>query len=200
MSRPKVKISRALGVALTKKAAKVMERRSFAPGQHGQGRKKSPSVYKTQLMEKQKLKAIYNVSEKQLRKYFVEAQRSADNTGDVLLKILESRVDSAVYRMGFAATIYAARQYVSHGHFEVNGKRTKVPSHRLDTGTIISVREKSKSHPQVSEALTHSSEVKIPEYFEINKVQMNGKLIASPQRDQIPLEINEQLVVEYYSR
>jgi len=200
MSRPKVKISRALGVALTKKAAKVMEKRSFAPGQHGLGRKKSPSVYKTQLVEKQKLKAIYNVSEKQLRRYFSEAQRSSESTGDELLRILESRIDAAIFRMGFAATIYAARQYVSHGHFEVNGRRTKVASHRLAPGTIVSVREKSKSHPQISEALTHSGELQIPDYFEINKVQMNGKLIKTAMRDQIPIEINEQLVVEYYSR
>lgn len=200
MSRPKVKISRALGVALTKKAAKVMERRSFSPGQHGLGRKKSPSVYKTQLVEKQKLKAIYNVSEKQLKKYFEEAQHSKENTGDLLLKILESRIDAAIYRMGFASTIYAARQYISHGHFEVNGKRTKVPSHRLTTGTLISVRERSKKHPQVTEALMHSTEIKIPDYFEINKVQLNGKLVSSPQRDQMPIEINEQLVVEFYSR
>ncbi len=200
MTRPKVRISRSLGLALTKKAAKIMEKRPFSPGQHGLNRKKSASVYKTQLVEKQRLKATYYISEKQLRAYFDEAQRSTQNTGDVLLRILESRVDAAVYRMGFAKTIYAARQYVSHGHFEINGTRTKVPSQRLKPGAIVSVREKSKAHPQMVEALTHSASVEIPEYFEINKVQMNGKFVAQPERAQIPITLNEQLVVEYYSR
>ena len=199
-SRPKVRIARALGTALTPKAAKIMERRPSTPGQHGLGRRKSPSVYKTQLVEKQKLKATYNVSEKQLEDYFKKAAHSQENTGDVLLQILESRADSAVLRMGFAKTIYAARQYVTHGHFNINGKRTKTPSQRLKAGDVISVREKSKLHPQIVDSLTNSQDIQIPEYYELNKVQMEGKFAKTPVRDLIPVIINEQLVVEYYSR
>ena len=200
MTRAKVKISRALNLALTAKAARIMERRPARPGQHGLSRKKSPSVYKTQLLEKQRLKATYNVSEAQLKRYFKIAQVHHENTGDLLLRQLECRVDAAVYRMGFAKTIYAARQYVNHGHFEVNGRRCFTPSAQLKPGSILSVREKSKSHPQMVEALTHSAGVQIPEYYEINKVKMEGKALSAPQRDQIPVKINEQLVVEYYSR
>ena len=200
MKTPKVRVARALGIPLTAKAGRIMEKRPSTPGQHGQGRKRSPSVYKIQLMEKQRLRATYNVSEKQLKKCYQEAKHSSDNSGDVLLQLLESRVDSAVYRMGFATTIYAARQYVAHGHFNINGKRTKTPSQRLKPGAIISVREKSKTHPQIMDALTHSQSLQVPEYYEINKVKMEGKLAAIPEREQIPVTVNEQLVVEFYSK
>ncbi len=200
MRGPKVKVSRALGVALTPKAAHIMEKRSFTPGQHGLGRKKSPSVFKTQLIEKQRLKATYDVSEKQLRKYYGEASHSKENTGEVLLRTLEVRVDAAIFRMGFAKTIYAARQYVTHGHFAVNGRRTLTPSQRLAPGSVITVRDKSKTHVQIMDALTHSQNVQVPEYYEINKVKMEGKLLSMPLREQIPCTINEQLVVEFYSR
>lgn len=200
MKKPKVKIARALGIALTPKAAKVIERRPGLPGQHGVGRKKSPTVYKTQLLEKQKLKAFFNISEKQLRNTFAEVQRSEENSGDLLLQLLECRIDAMVYRMGFARTIYAARQYVSHGHFLINGKRSFTPSQKVKVGDSISVREKSKNHPQIVEALTQTQGIQIPEYLEINKVKMEGKLISKPARAQIPVPINEQLVVEFYSR
>ncbi len=199
-SRPKVKISRALGIAITPKAARVMERRSFTPGQHGLARKKSPSTYKVQLLEKQRLKETYNVSEKQLRYYYEKATHSHESTGSALISILETRADSAIFRMGFARTIYAARQYVGHGHFSINGQRIHTPSHRIKVGDVISVIEKSKSHPQIIEALTHSGSVVVPEYYEINKVKMEGKLIAKPIRDMIPVKLIEQHVVEYYSR
>jgi small subunit ribosomal protein S4 len=197
---PKVKISRALNLAITPKAARIMERRSFTPGQHGLARKKSPSTYKIQLLEKQRLKATYNVSEKQLRHYYDMASHTHGATGDVLLAHLEMRADAAVYRMGFARTIYAARQYVAHGHFTLNGRRIFTPSHPLKVGDVISVNEKSKTHPQIVEALTHSGGVQVPEYYEINKVKMEGKLIAKPIREQIPVKLTEQHVVEYYSK
>ena len=198
---PKVKISRALGMALTPKAARIMERRSFVPGQHGLGRKRSPSVYKTQLMEKQKLKASYNVSEAQLKKYYKKAAASHSSTGEELLAQLERRADAAVFRMGFARTIYAARQYVTHGHFTVNGTRIFTPSIQLKDGDVISVREKSKTHAQIVEALTNSAAgAQIPDYLEINKVKMEGTLVKKPIRDQIPVNIQEQQVVEFYSK
>jgi len=197
---PKVKISRALGIAITPKAARIMERRSFTPGQHGLARKKSPSTFKMQLMEKQRLKAMYNVPENQLRYYYEKATHSHESTGTALLALLETRADAAVYRMGFARTIYAARQYIAHGHFSINGRRVYTPSHPLKVGTVISVIEKSKNHPQIVEALTHSGSVVVPEYYEVNKVKMEGRLIAKPLRDQIPVKLAEQHIVEYYSR
>lgn len=200
MKTPKVRIARALGIPLTAKAARIMERRPSLPGQHGQSRRRSPSVYKTQLNEKQRLKAIFNVSESQMRRYFKESQSSTLNAGEVLLRLLETRIDNAVYRMGFAKTIYAARQYISHGHFTINGRRAYSASIRLKPGMEIAVREKSKSHPQIVEALTHSASVQVPEYYEVNKVKMTGKLVSPPTREQIPVQINEQFVVEYYSK
>lgn len=197
---PKVKISRALGLALTQKAARIMERRSYTPGQHGLARKKSPSVYKTQLLEKQRLKATYNVSEKQLRRCYDKASRSHESSGDVMLALLETRADAAVYRLGFARTVYAAQQYLAHGHFEINGRRVFTPSHQLRIGDVVTVREKSRNHVQIVEALTNSAGMQVPEYYEINKVKMEGKLVAKPLRDQIPVKLNEQQVVEFYSK
>lgn len=197
---PKVKISRALNLAITPKAARVMERRSFTPGQHGLARKKSPSTYKIQLLEKQRLKAVYDVSEKQMQRYFERASHSHESTGTAMLAFLETRADAAIFRLGFARTIYAARQYVAHGHFMINGKRILTPSHPLKVGDVITVVDKSKSHPQIVEALTHSGGIQIPEYYEINKVKMEGKLIGKPLREQIPVKLIEQHVVEYYSK
>ena len=153
-----------------------------------------------QLLEKQRLKAVYNVSEKQMRGYYEKASHSHESTGTVLLAFLETRADAAIYRLGFARTIYAARQYIAHGHFSINGQRILTPSHPLKVGDAIAVVEKSKNHPQIIEALTHSGGVQIPEYYEINKVKMEGKLLAKPIREQIPVKLVEQHVVEYYSK
>ena len=195
---PKVKVSRALNLALTPKSARIMERRSFGPGQHGLARKRSPSVYKTQLLEKQRLKHTYNISEKQLRKAYDKAAHAKGATGEVLLQILERRLDIAVLRMGFAKTAYAARQYVSHGHFEVNGVRCFTPSIVLKVGDVVSLREKSNNHPQITESVTNSPE-SVP-YFEVDKAKISGKFVALAEREQIPVQINEQLVVEFYSK
>src|SRR5690606_19479957 len=156
---PKVKISRALGIALTPKAARVMERRSFPPGQHGLARKKSPSTYKMQLLEKQRLKAMYDVPESQLRAYYQRATQSHDATGTALLVFLETRADAAVYRMGFARTIYAARQYVAHGHVSINGRRIYTHIPPINVGDVISVHEKAKAHAQILHALAHSGSI-----------------------------------------
>jgi small subunit ribosomal protein S4 len=195
---PKAKLSRSLNLALTPKAARVMERRPFPPGQHGQGRKKSASVYKQQLVEKQRLKFTFNVSEKQLKKAYAKAARAQGSTGDKLLELLETRLDAAVFRMGFAKTIFAARQYVAHGHFEVNGVRCFTPSIQLRVGDEIAVRAKSQNHLQIVEALGEAAPA--PEYFEVNADKKSGKVLAKPLREQIPVNLNEQLIVEYYSR
>jgi small subunit ribosomal protein S4 len=175
-----------------------MERRPSPPGDHGQGRRRSASVYKTQLLEKQRLKHTYNVSEGQLKKAYKKAAASDGSTGDNLVNLLETRLDAAVYRMGFAKTIFAARQYVAHGHFSVNGTRCFTPSIQLRVGDEVVVREKSKNHVQMVEAL--SSSPACPEYYAVEKAKLSGKLVAAPLRDQIPLHLNIQLIVEYYSR
>ncbi len=195
---PKVKVSRALGLAITPKAAKVMERRSFSPGQHGTARKRSPSVYKTQLVEKQRLKFTYNLSEKQLRKLYKKAAHAHEATGEGLMALLECRLDAAVLRLGFAKTCYAARQYCAHGHFEVNGNRCFNGSMHIKIGDVITVREKSLTHPQITESCENAPTV--PNYWEADHKKKSGKLVAHPERDQIPVQLQDQLVVEFYSR
>ncbi len=195
---PKVKVSRSLGIALTPKAVKILEKRNFPPGQHGIGRKRSASIYKTQMTEKQRLKFTYNISESHLRKAYRVAAHQAGATGANLLIMLERRFDAAVLRMGFARTTSAARQYCAHGHFELNGKRVFAGSQLVKVGDVISVREKSKNHPQIVEASKGGPVV--PPYYEVDVAKLEGKVIAIPMRDQIPVQLQEQLVVEFYSR
>lgn len=143
---PKVKLSRKLGFSLTPKARKYMDRKPYPPGQHGPIKRRAKlSDYGRQLLEKQRLRLQYNVHERQMRNYFREASRLAGNTGDNLIQLLESRLDALVYRAGFAPTIYAARQYVRHGHIEVNGKKVDIPSYRVKPNDVIQVREKVAS-------------------------------------------------------
>jgi small subunit ribosomal protein S4 len=195
---PKVKVSRALNLPITPKAARIMERRPFSPGQHGSARKRTASVYKSQLVEKQRLKFTYNISEKQLKQAYRAAAHAQGATGEAMLQHLERRLDAAILRMGFAKTPYASRQYVAHGHFEVNGVRCFNGSMLLKVGDVVTVREKSKAHPQIKDSLEN-----LPtgvEYQEIDAKAQSGKIIAVPSREQIPLNLNEALVVEYYSR
>ncbi len=199
-SRPKVRISRAMNMPITPKASRIMEKRPSLPGQHGSERKKNPSVYKTQLLEKQRLKFTYNISEKQLKAYFKKTTHSHKSTGSVLLGLIEMRADVAVFRLGFAKTIYAARQYVTHGHFMINNVRIFTPSHNIKVGAEIAVTEKSKNHPQILASLTESQDQPIPKYYSVNKVQMSGTLNQIPERELVPVPVNEQLIVEYYSR
>ena len=195
---PKGKVARSLDLAVSNKTQKALDRRHFAPGQHGQNRKKSASVYKQQLVEKQRLRFTYNISEAQLAKAYAEANRRAGSAGDNLMILLETRLDAAVLRMGFARTIFAARQYVAHGHFTVNGVRSFSPARQLKAGDVIAVREQSKEHVQIKEALAAGATV--PEYLTVDASKMSGSLVKLPLRDQIPVQLQEQLVVEYYSR
>lgn len=195
---PKAKVARSLGLATTQKTQKVLDRRNFPPGQHGQNRKKSASVYKQQLVEKQRLRFTYNISEAQLLKAYAEASRKSGSAGDNLMIILETRIDALVYRMGFARTIFAARQYVAHGHFSVNGVRCWTPSRKIKAGDVIAVRDKSKNHVQIKDALENAPDA--PEYLSVDKNKMEGTLIAVPLRGQIPVKLEEQLVIEFYSR
>ena len=155
-------------------------------------------MYKQQLVEKQRLRFTYNISEAQLAKAYKEANRREGSAGDNLMILLETRLDALVYRMGFARTIFAARQYVAHGHFAVNGVRSFSPSRLVKAGDVISLRERSKEHVQIKEAFANAPEA--PEYLTVDKTKMEGTLVKLPLREQIPVKLEEQLVVEYYSR
>lgn len=193
---PRVKLSRRLGVALTPKSAKVMIRKPYRPGQHGQKRK-STSEYASQLMEKQRLKFQYNVSERQLRKTYGHAQQMKGNPSERLIQLLESRLDSVIYRAGFAPTVFAARQLVSHGHVLVNGKRVDIPSFTVSAKDVVSLKEKSRTIPVVSEALNRSTS---PAYLNVNKDAVSCSFVRAPERAEVPVICDLQLVIEWYSR
>lgn len=193
-------MSRALGVALTPKAQKYMEKRPYPPGQHGPNkmRRKQPSVYGLQLLEKQRLRFQYNVSERQMRNYFKKAAAKKGPTGEVLVQQLEMRLDAFVYRAGFARSIYAARQYVNHGHMEINGRRLNIPSAQVKVGDVLTIREKSINNVHIREAFDYSPPP--PAYIERSKENLTAKLIAVPRREEIPVICDENAIVEFYSR
>jgi small subunit ribosomal protein S4 len=202
---PKVKLSRRLGIPLTSKASKVMNRKPYPPGVHGPhqrlGRVRM-SDYKRQLLEKQKLSAQYNVTEQQLRNYFEKAihraQRTPDLTsGDVLVQLLETRLDAMVMRGGLARTIYAARQYVSHGHILVNGRRVNIPAYQVQVGDVVSVKPESRRMTAFAEALEGAHP---PPYLQLSRDDMSVRLVYLPRRDEIPVLGELRLVLEYYSR
>jgi small subunit ribosomal protein S4 len=199
-SRPKARLSRAVGIPLTPKCVRYLEQRPYPPGVHGRSRRKT-SDFSVRQLEKQRLRYQYNVSEKQLRSAFAAAHKSAGKTGDELVGLLERRLDAVVYRAGFARTIYQARQLVSHGHFTVDGAKVDIPSYRLRPGQQVAVRESSRSKPpfQLAAAGAHAPEV-LPPYLETDLPELRATLVANPSRADVPVICNEQLVVEYYSR
>jgi small subunit ribosomal protein S4 len=194
---PKVRLARQLGIALTPKAARVMERRPNPPGQHGATPRRKVSGYKKQLVEKQRLRAQYNMSERQMSNAFAEAIRQSGNTGVRLLQLLEMRLDAVVLRGGFVRTIYAARQAVTHGHLRVNGKKVDRPSFRLKPGDVVSLADKSKEMV----AFTGPLEVaRPPAYLELDREKRSVRVREVPEREQIPIQCETSLVIEYYSR
>ena len=195
---PRGKIARALGIAITPKTARILERRPTRPGQHGAAPSRKASDYKRQLLEKQRLRAQYAIGERQLRNAFEKASRLGGNTGERLLQLLECRLDVVVLRAGFARTIYAARQLVSHGHIEVDGARCTAPSRVLEPADTVSLRERSRDHPSVVAAL----EARPPrfEHLEVDAEKRRARLVAVPHRDLIPVICETSLVVEFYSR
>ena len=199
-TRPKAKISRALGIPLTPKCVKYFERRPFPPGVHGRSRRKE-SDYKVRLLEKQRLRHQYNVSETQLRRAFDAAHKSSGKTGERLLASLETRLDALVLRAGFARTIYQARQAVAHGHIAVDGRKVDRPSYQVKPGQTITVREGSRSKTpfQVAAAGAHELERRAP-YLETSVSDLRTTLVREPVRTEIPVICDEQLVVEFYSR
>jgi small subunit ribosomal protein S4 len=197
-SRPKVRRSRALGIPLTPKDVRYFERRPFPPGEHGRKRK-TTSDYKTRLLEKQRLRAQYDVSETQLRSAFDRARRTGGKTGEQLVAELESRLDATVLRAGFARTIHQARQVVSHQHVVVNGQRVDRPSYRLRPGDVVAITERSRSKPPFQVAAS-GAHVAAPGYLDVSIADLVCRVVRRPQRDEVPVVCEEQLVVEYYSR
>jgi small subunit ribosomal protein S4 len=196
---PKSRIARKFGEPIYG-PDKYLERKNYPPGQHGVNKKrKKSSEYGVQLREKMKAKYTYGLLERQFRNTFEKASRSKGVTGEVLLQMLESRLDNTVYRLGVAPTRAAARQLVSHRHITVNGGVVNVPSFQLKPGDIIGVREKSKSLEAITECLTTRRYAKLP-WLEWDDAQMAGKYMSVPQRADIPEDIKEQLIVELYSK
>ena len=173
--------------------------RGYAPGQHGQGRKKS-SEYGMQLRAKQTARRFYGVQENQFHHYFEIAERKQGITGDNLLRILESRLDNVVYRVGFASSRAEARQLVGHGHYEVNGKRVDIASYLLKAGDVVSICEKSRASEKIKAVVEANSARPVPEWIDVDRNNLSAKIIALPTREQIEAPVEEQLIVEFYSK
>ena len=173
--------------------------RAYAPGQHGQGRKKS-SEYGLQLRAKQTARRFYGVQENQFHHYFEIAERKPGITGDNLLRILESRLDNVVYIVGFASSRAEARQLVGHGHFEVNGSRVDIASYLLRAGDVIAICEKSKGSEKIKAVLEANASKPVPQWMDVDREKLEAKVIALPERDQIDAPVEEQLIVEFYSK
>lgn len=177
----------------------AVERRKYPPGQHGQGFKKL-SDYGIQLREKQKVRKIYGLLERQFRRYFYEAERRKGITGEILLQLVESRLDNTVYRMGFAPNRVRARQLISHGHIVVNGKKINLPSYQVREGDSVSVKDSSRDMPEIIDSLSKVEHRGIPAWVEVDSVNHTGKVLRIPSRDEIQLPVQEQLIVELYSK
>lgn len=201
---PKAKLSRREGTDLFLKSARrsIGDKAKFdsKPGQHGRTSGARTSDYGTQLREKQKVKRMYGILEKQFRRYFEEADRRKGNTGANLLALLESRLDNVVYRMGFGSTRAEARQLVSHKAMLVNGKSVNIPSYMVKVGDVIAVREKSNKQNRIVEALQLAQQVGMPAWVDVNADKAEGVFKAVPDRDQFAADVNESLIVELYSR
>jgi small subunit ribosomal protein S4 len=201
-SRSKTRLSRALGVALTPKAARYMEKRPYAPGEHGRTKRKTDSDYAVRLREKQRLRAQYGIREKQLRIAFNEARRADGLTGENLVELLEMRLDALVLRAGFARTISQARQFVVHRHILVDGQLVDRPSFRVKPGQTIGVKQRSEgTEPfQVAAAGGHVDVLpKLPGYLEVELDKLQATLARRPKRAEVPVTCDVQLVVEYYA-
>ena len=177
----------------------AVERRKYPPGQHGQ-RGGKMSDYGIQLRAKQNVKRTYSVLERQFRKYFYEAEKRKGVTGEILLQFLEIRLDNIIFRMGFALSRNQARQLVGHKHFMVNGRVVNIPSFRVKPGDVIEVREKSKSVPVISESIKSVERRGVPEWLEVEVSAFKGKVLHVPSREEIPVPVQEQLIVELYSK
>ncbi len=196
---PKHKLCRRLGECIWKSPRCPSAKRPYAPGQHGPNQRRKLSVYGTQLLEKQKIRMHYGISEKQMRNTFQKAQRMGGVTGTNLLLLLETRLDAIVWRMGYANTVFAARQLVSHGHFLVDGKKLNVPSAQVKVGSVVSVREKSHKVPLIAHGAENPPHL-IPEYIERAPRSFEGKLASTPNWENLPFKADMLAVIGFYSR
>ncbi len=195
---PKVKLSRKLGLTITPKAKKVTTNKPYPPGQHGASKRRAKqSDFGRQLLEKQRLRMQFNISEGHMRKYYKKATQMTGNTGDLLVQLMESRLDALVLRAGFARTIYAARQYVTHGHIFINGRKMNVPSYSVKVNDVITIKEKSRNLDCFQESVRNTNP---PAYLEVSKADFSAKYVYIPNREEIPVECEVPLVVEFYSR
>jgi small subunit ribosomal protein S4 len=194
---PRLRIARRLGTDLPGLTRKIADRRPYPPGQHGKGRQRF-SEFKKQLYEKQKLRYNYGIGERQLRNLFSEAQASRDAAGKVLLRLLEQRLDNVVFRLGLAPTIPAARQLVVHRHIMVDGKRVDRPSYRVRPGQEITVRPKSRDLAIIQESV-EAPTLRLPGYLSFDSKTLTGRMESVPSREDVPVQVQENLVVEYYS-
>ncbi|MCB1173940.1 MAG: 30S ribosomal protein S4 [Leptospiraceae bacterium] len=196
---PRLKKVRRFGIPLSGLTRKSAQKRPYPPGQGAQNRRTKFSEFKKKLYEKQKLRYNYGVSEKQLRHLMVEAKKSHEPTGNVLLRLLEQRLDNVVFRLGLAPTIPAARQLVAHGHIQVNGERVDIASFRVKPGDVVAIREKSRGMDAVKGSV-ESPALRLADYLSLDVTNLAGKMEALPGREDISLEVDEQLVVEYYAQ
>lgn len=209
---PVCKLCRREGVKLFLKGDRcmtskcAMERRAYPPGEHGstrgrgRGRRRKPSDYALQLREKQKVRRVYGVLERQFRRYYAEAERMPGLTGGNLLQLLERRLDNVVYRLGLADSRAQARQLVCHGHFAVNGRKMDIPSYVVRVGDVITVRERSKKSTYFKERAKRLGRQPLPAWLTLDSKALEGRVAALPARSDVDVSLNEQLVVEYYSR
>src|SRR5215831_20107 len=178
----------------------AIERRGYAPGEHGKSRRVKETDYGTQLREKQKARRMYGVLERQFRNYFEKAARAKGVTGEVLLQMLERRLDNVVYRLGFGISRRQARQLVRHGHVAVDGRKVNIPSYQVSVGEEITIREGSRKLPILEQAKEFAAHANQPTWLEIDRENYKGRVLALPKREDIQLPVNEQLIVELYSK
>jgi small subunit ribosomal protein S4 len=202
---PVEKLERRLGVSLDMKGERrlagksALDKRPYAPGQHGQ-RKTKVSEFGTQLREKQKIKFMYGMSEKQTRRLYDEASRASGNAGENFIKLLERRLDNVVYRMGMATTRRFARQLVNHGHILVDGKKVSIPSYRVKPGQKIEVCEKTRSNPQVIRAMELTNQTGMAVWVDVDKEKLFGIFTRIPERSEVTVPVDERLIIEFYSK
>lgn len=197
---PRRRVVRRLGVRLDGLTRKEAGERATPPGQHGARKRRQPSEYGLRLQEKQKLRYYYGLTETQMRNYVRRAARQSGPTGANLLKLLERRLDNVVFRLGLAPTIPAARQLASHGHVTVNGRRVSAPAYEVAVGDTIAVRERSREHPSVAEGAANGPTLTLPGYLERAGDNFGGKMTGDPQRQDVPIDFRESLIVEFYAR
>ena len=199
---PKAKLCRRFGENLfgTTKYDKILAKRNFPAGQHGKSFRRKVSDYGMHLKEKQKLRLIYCLLERQFHNYFVKAEKMTGKTGDNLLQLLERRLDNVVYRLGFAVTRMQSRQFVTHGHFTVNGKKVDIPSYLLKPGDVIEIKEKSRTNKMILDAMDRTEATSPYSWLSVDKDKMNGQFLSVPAVSEIPSTVDVRLIVEFYSK